>query len=502
MRRGRWILPVAVLLALAGTAVPATASHNPDEHSDNMRLRFTSPNERPFLAAGRGINSDMAFWGTRLYQGDYGGFRIFDISNPFSPKLLSSFDCDGPQNDPVVWQNRILLLAVDQTMASPECGSARVPSTTPDAWEGVRIFDVSNPRRPRQVGALYLDCGAHTITPYGQVGNELIVYASSYPLRPGPTCGEFAGIPPGVSGRDPLHGVIQVFAVPLNNPAGAYEVAEPPITYPGDPDGRFVWSEHGIPFIPGALEFAARACHDIAVFRELNLAAGACNEQLQLWNIDPGTGIPDTANPVWVFDDEEDETGITGDPADPGVVVDFWHSAAFSWDGEVVVGIDESFGAGCPPTTPVSHHPGDTGRMFFFDAATGTKLSHFMIDRAVETDYCSAHLGNVVHTRDGYFAANAWYLGGADIVDFTDPTDPQEVAFYDIAPAGATGGDNWSAYWYAPPRKGASLAIFTTDGVHNPATGRGLAVFEVTGLGIQDIPLGQMNPQSQERLLR
>jgi hypothetical protein len=69
------------------------------------------------------------------------------------------------------------------------------------------------------------------------------------------------------------------------------------------------------------------------------------------------------------------------------------------------------------------------------------------------------------------------------VVDFTDPTSPREVAYYDIAPSGVTGGDNWSAYWYEGPRLGRRrLTIYASDGVDDPA-----ARFD------------HLNPQTQER---
>jgi LVIVD repeat len=495
----RIVIVLALVASMLGLASPATAGHNQDQHSDNMSLVSATPN------ATGATNSDLAFWGDRAYAGNYDGFRIFDISDPANPALLTDFRCFGPQNDPIVWENKLLFLAIDRTLAGPDCGSPAVPSADPNGWEGVRIFDVSNPSAPKFIKGVYTDCGAHTITLYPKNPAQLMLYVSSYPLSPGPTCGQIRGPE---AGRDPLHGVIQVIRVPVNNPKAAKEVAEPSIVYPGDADNQFNWAEHGLGGLPG-IEPAARACHDIAVFVERQLAAGACAEQGQLWRIKPN-GIPDTENPIWVFDDVVDETGTTGDPDDPGVVVDFFHSATFSWDGAVVNFIDESFGDGCPPTTPApgftGAFPGDTGRMFFVDAATGAFLSHFMADRPNEEGYCSAHMGLPVPTTDGTrLIVNAWYLGGTNVVDFTDPTNPVEVAFYDVAPPGAAGSDNWSAYWYEGPKLGDdSLTIYATDGVHDPpavqAAGRGFNVFRVDGLST-DVSFDHLNPQTQEQLI-
>ena len=476
---------LAVLAAFGVFVAPARADHDGNPDASGIGQLFASPN------ATGAINSDLAFWGDRAYAGNYDGFRIFDISNPAAPVVLSDFRCHGPQNDPAVWQNKLLFLAIDRTQTKPECGSVDTAAhDDPTGWEGVRIFDVSNPTAPKFIKAVYSDCGAHTITVWPKNRREILLYVPSYPLRPGPTCGAVRGPE---AGRDPLHGVIQVIRVPVNNPIAAEEIAELPLTYPGDPDNQFVWSEHGLPG-PPAFEFAARACHDIGVFVQLRLAAAACAEQGQLWRVKKN-GLPDTANPIWVFDDQVDETGTTGNPADPGVVVDFFHSATFSWDGGVVNFIDESFGFGCPPTTtaPIG---GDTGRAFFLDTATGAKLSHFALPRTGEVGYCSAHLGNPVATKDARLLVNAWYNGGLNIVDFTDPTAPTEVAYWDST------SDNWSAYWYEGPSvPGTALTLYGTDGVEDPPTGEGFQVFSAA-IDVKEKGLHHLNPQTQEDVIK
>ena len=230
------------------------------------------------------------------------------------------------------------MLSVDRTMTGSECGAAPAAHDDPNGWEGLRIFSVENPEDVRQIATVYQDCGSHTNTLIPRPAeNRLLVLNSSYPLRPGPTCGPVRGPE---NGRDPLHGTVQVVEIPLDAPSQAREVTELPISYPGDNDNNYLpISEHGINggAVGGSgLVDGMRACHDIGVFIELNLAAAACGEQAQMWRIDPATGLPDTANPLWVYDQDN---------------VDFWHSATFSWDGKVVNFIDESFGDRCPTTT-------------------------------------------------------------------------------------------------------------------------------------------------------
>ena len=496
----RLLVPLGVLAALA-VAPPAAAQ---DARSANMSLVFNAPN--PTGA----INSDIAFWGNRAYYGDYDGFRIFDISNQGAPVELSRFACFGPQNDPVVWGNRLLFLAIDRTLTGPNCGATATAHNDPNGWEGVRIFDVSNPAAPTQIGAVYTHCGAHTITLHpAPAAGVLHLYVSSYPLRPGPTCGIYAGRQT-TPARDPLHGVIQVIEVPLNNPANARVIAEPRVTYPGDPDNRFNWYEHDLPPVPNQIEPSARACHDISVYVPLNVAVAACAEQSQMWRIRPN-GIPDTQNPIWVVDDRADRNGATRNPADEEVAVDFWHSATMSWDGKFVNFIDESFGSGCPTVTPITEPgavgPSDTGRMFFY-RRNGARLSHFQVPRpetsAPAPDYCSAHLGSVAPTIGRYLLANAWYTGGVDIVDFTNPRQPFDAAFYDQATTATfVGGDNWSHYWYEhTPGDDTGLWTYATHGVEDPAGGQGAQVYRTRGINRTDVAMRRLNPQTQEDLIR
>jgi hypothetical protein len=96
-------------------------------------------------------------------------------------------------------------------------------------------------------------------------------------------------------------------------------------------------------------------------------------------------------------------------------------------------------------------------------------------------------------------------MGGANVVDFTDPANPVEMAFSDIAPPGPAGSDHWSAYWYGGPKLGGdSLTLDASDGVHDPAAvaaaGRGFDVFRVDGLST-DVSFDHLNPQTQESVI-
>jgi hypothetical protein len=507
MSRLRSALLLSAALAMIGVmAAPASGAPKPFK---NMSLESFDP-----LTKEATPTSDIAFWGDTAFVGNYDGLRTYDISDPASgadeSNRLADFQCFGPQSDPSVWDTDdngeadLLVQSVDRTLTGPQCGAEATAHGDPNGWEGVRLFDVSDPANPQFLRGIYLDCGSHTNTMYlDEDRNRLVVLISSYPLRPGPTCGQanfdnatnpFDGDPN--SPGDPLHGVVQTVTIPLMGNAAASAAAategpELPVTYPGDPDNQFSWAEHGLVPTPDDpdIEPAALACHDIAVFVPLGKVAGACAEQGQQWNIDPATGLPDTSNPEWTFDRKN---------------IDFHHSATYSWDGEVVNFIDESFGVGCPT---VNKGFGRTGRMFFVDAESGGKFSGFQVNHSNKKevpDYCSAHLGIPVPATDRYLLVNAWYTAGVDVIDFTNPRAPKQVAFYD------DNGDEWSAYWYEQDGTSTEgdLNVFGTHGVEHVFHGEGEELeargFEsfLADVSADRTTLDHLNPQVQEEVIQ
>ena len=523
-RRWKVLASVCAVAAAASCSSPALA-HHPDEIGSPLGPPFGEnfwfvtnfqTGQNPFNPANTHVtSSDIAFFDDLAYVGDYGGFRIFDITRP-KPKLVSDTRCYGPQGDPSVFDRDgdgeadTLVLSVDSVLAGPECGAApavKVDGQYPEgAWEGLRVFDVSDPEAPSQVATVYQDCGSHTNTLLPAPGGEsMYVLNSSYPLADGPTCG-----PPGVAhGRLVNHGVVQVVEVPFENRTAAHELTELPIVYPGDADGVYKpVSEHGI---TAPLDNFL-GCHDLSSFPAKGMVGAACGEQAQVWNIDPGTGLPKTENPRWVHDQPN---------------VDFWHSATFSWDGKVANFIDESFGDGCPTeTTKTAGLPGPprtyaSGNMFFFAAESGELLSEYRNDERGANDdppldpvnpnrltYCSSHLGIPVPAKDRYLLVNAFYRSGSAVIDFTDPTAPHEIAFADMS-----GTNTWSAYTY--PRKSGhreTIPVYSNDGLSRnygtsgapnyPEAAYGFQRFEADIGRTRLVGFDQLNPQLQERIIR
>lgn len=525
--RQRWKVLAAACAVAVGMSGGSALAHPPIDYgtplSSPWGLNFSfianfQTAQNPFNAANTHVtSSDIAFWDDLAYVGDYGGFRIFDVSKP-EPELVKDVRCYGPQGDPSVFDTDkdgdadTLVLSVDSVLAGPQCGAGPVSKNVPDgqggfrypdgAWEGLRVFDISNPSEPEQVATVYQDCGSHTNTLLPSPrGRSMYVLNSSYPLGEGPTCGPLGED----QGREVNHGVVQVIEVPFKDPSAAHELTELPIVYPGDADGVYKpVSEHGI--VAPLDNFLG--CHDLSSFPDKGMVGAACGEQAQVWKIDRRTGLPDTEDPMWSYDQKN---------------VDFWHSATFSWDGKVANFIDESFGDGCPTVTTKTGGPGtaksvfETGNMYFFETKSGDLLSEYRNPRPSNDDadptveagqYCSSHLGIPVPARDRYLLVNAFYRGGSSVIDFTNPRKPKEIAFADLERT-----NTWSAYTY--PRKSGrkgSIPVYSNDGLSRnygsgtapryPEEAYGFMRFQADIGRANLVGFDRLNPQLQERVIK
>ncbi|MEK6275642.1 MAG: hypothetical protein AABM30_09925 [Actinomycetota bacterium] len=381
-RRFLCLLPVvAALVALQ----PASAERAPATNSSNMRLDYSLID----TTAGR-THSDIAFWGNIAVAGNYDGFRVF---NTQTQQLITTKLCRGPQNDVSLWEHNgrlLLFLSNDtpQTNGATTCSALRSSDTSacgPACFEGIRIFDLTDPANPVLIRSVYTDCGSHTHTLIPDPANSrLLLYISSYPGSTGPNC------------ASPFR-KISIVQVPLDSPETASVLSQPQLTAN----------------VPG--------CHDITVFLAIHKAAASCANEGQIWDItDPAN--PGTTNPVHVT--------ASG--------VNYWHSAEFTWDGQYVVWDDESFTGTC--------QSGGDGRIRVFRVSDAALMSSFMIPRA-QSSYCSVHNGNIIPVAGRYLLVAAWYYGGTSVVDFTNPAQPQEIAYYD-ADGAPTTGEVWSSYWY------------------------------------------------------
>ena len=439
-RRYRLLLAVAVAALFVSTAAPAAADHNADTHSANMTLEANLPK------VDAATQSDLAFQGNYAYAGTFSGFRIIDISEPTNPTQVTFFPCNGGQGDISVWGD-LLFSSVDTPQSDPSCASTSLPNAAaPGAWEGVRIFDISDPTAPKRIASVRTDCGSHTHTlvPVGR--GSLFVYVSSYALTTtslGPNCEQF-------------HGKISVIHVPRGNPADAEVVAEPAVDVP---DFDFERVELVSPVLQDT-----NGCHDITVLTPRRLAAAACLSVGQLWD------ISDPTSPVAI------QTFNTPQ-------VRAWHSAAFTWDGDRVAFGDEAGGGGLPRCREQDYP--ETGAVWVFDVATGGELGVYKLPRFHSTT-CTMHNFNFVPGVEGDILVSSAYTGGTTVADLTDPANPVEIGYYQVA--GPPASNAWSSYWH-------NGYVYAND------IARGFDVFSVDHPAVEGAAtLDRDNPQTQTRV--
>lgn len=414
-------LLAAVLLAML-TLLSATASaQKPSvsdavstfEYTQNMHPMGYSPFANTPNLPGQTFtaNSDLAFQGKYAFQGHYIGFRIIDISSSANPREVSFTDCNGNQGDLVVYGDILVRSWNSPAPAGATCDGQ--PVTT--GFEGLHIFDISDVRNPELVGSVEISaragadavgCGSHTVTAVPDLSNDrLVIYNQS-----GGSC---------LSGTASLH----VFEVPLDDPSGP-TTPEPVV-------------------LTGTTAFPANGCHDSGVILgDANLFACASGGSANVFDIGdnefPGGSLTD---PVLLY--TVNEPGV-GQPGTNGN----WHSAAFTWDGEVLV-LGWEPGGGASPECEASD-PNVDKSWLFYDAQTGAKLGQFVLPRPqTAAENCTIHNYNIVPTDKRYLLVGGNYQAGISVVDFTDPANAVEVAYADPAPLVPTqlGGD-WSTYYY------------------------------------------------------
>ena len=130
----------------------------------------------------------------------------------------------------------------------------------------------------------------------------------------------------------------------------------------------------------------------------------------------------------------------------------YWHSATFNNDGTKIIFTDEWGGGGRPRCR--AWDPLNWGADAIYDIVD-EKLefrSHYKLPAPqLETENCVAHNGSIVPVPGRDIFVQAWYQGGSSVIDFTDSSNPIEIAYFDRGPIMEeemiTGG-YWSAYYY------------------------------------------------------
>ena len=405
------------------------------------------------MADGGFANSDLAFSDNYVIQGNYNGFQVWDVSDAAHPKLRSSLVCTGGQGDVSVYRN-LLFMSVEQTRGRLDCGTQGVVDTvSAERFRGVRIFDIADIDHPKQVATVQTCRGSHTHTLVPDPRDSAYVYvyvSGTSPVRPGAEMAGCSGGAPDVNPNTALFR-IDVIRVPLAAPQEARIVSQPRIftdTATGNVAGLWKGGTHG----EGTQTTSeTNQCHDITVYPELGLAAGACSGNGILLD------IRDPAAPKRI-------TEVT----DPNFA--YWHSATFSNDGRKVLFSDEWGGGGQPRCQATDRREWGADAIFTLANGRLTPAGHYKLPAPqTERENCVAHNGSLVPVPGRDIMVQAWYQGGVSVFDFTDPAHPVEIAFFDRGPMSATeltGGGYWSAYWYNGHVVGSEI-------------GRGLDLFEL-----------------------
>ena len=432
-------------------------------------------------------NSDFTFKGNTLFIGNFAGFNFYDIEDPRKIKLRTSVPCPGGQGDLSVHGN-LLFLSVETGNGRIDCGTQGNPTAapndpSPDRFRGVRIFDISDLSKPRQVAAVQTCRGSHTHTLVPNPKDPSMIYVYGSGTGGVRSDKELAGCSSGSPTDDPNTALfsIDVIAVPLKNPEQAKIVNRPRIfadTQTGAIAGLWPGGKHG----DGTQSTGStNQCHDITAYPELGLAAGACSGNGILLD------ISDPVNPKRL--DQVTDINFA-----------YWHSATFNNDGTKVIFTDE-WGGGTSPRCRETDLP-SWGADAIFEIRDKKMIfrSYYKVPAPqTETENCVAHNGSLIPVPGRDIKAQAWYQGGVSVFDFTDGARPVEIAFFDRGPAFAdkliTAG-YWSTYWYNGFIYGSEIA-------------RGVDVFELKPtewLSANEIAAAKLvqmndfNAQSQPRM--
>ena len=416
-----------------------------EEAAEDMELLKNLPKNGAF-AAETAFNSDLAFQGKYAYAGNYEGFSVYDLSNPESPEQVAQVICPGSQNDVSVYKD-VLVLSTDSSRNNNTCTNTAQSATVKESWEGLKVFDISDPTNPEYIAAVETPCGSHTHTlAPSKNGKNLWVYVSSYfPSATFPDC-------------QPPHDLISVVKIGMDKPETA-KLVDTPVLFPdgGNPAGNYSRETSG--------------CHDITAYPAKDIAAGACMGDGILMD------ISDREHPK-VTEQTRDTENFA-----------FWHSATFNNAGTKVVYTDELGGGGgatCNPT--VGPNKGANG---IYDIAGGQLefKSYYKISRTnSNTENCVAHNGSLIPVEGKDIMVQAWYQGGISVYDFTDSANPKELAWFDRGPLSEERlilGGSWSAYYY-------NGYVYSND------IQKGFDVLKITDPAAQsNVTMDSLNPQSQ-----
>jgi hypothetical protein len=508
----------------------------------NLRKLSTTPPPVDFIG---GVNSDLAFKGNYVIQGNFNGFMVWDISNPESPELVVDYLCPASQSDVSVYED-LLFVSGEGLEGRLDCGSQGVEETvSEERLRGIRIFDISDIKNPEYIANVQTCRGSHTHSVLKDPDDNKNVYvyvSGSAMVRPEE---ELPGCSNLMPDEDPNSALfrIEIIQVPLDNPEDAAIVNSPRIfenleeapTHGLSP-ADITEAENSGKFI-GVVDGEKRIVSDRYVEQFLNSIVeerGGTGEPTAADSSELRDRISEMLQDVVAERGEETvgrgpnqchditlypEIGLAGgacegygllldisDPVKPvriDAVADsnfaYWHSATFNNDGSKVLFTDE-WGGGTQPKCRVSD-PMEWGANAIFTVEQDSMAfkSYFKMPAPqTSQENCVAHNGSLIPIPGRDIMVQSWYQGGINIFDWTDPENPVEIAFHDrgpLHPERSELGGSWSVYWYNGKLVNSEIA-------------RGLDIFELVPsdflteneiAAANTVKLSYLNAQGQPR---
>lgn len=469
----------------------------------NMRVLSRNRPSDKFMGV---TNSDIAFTGNYAIQGSYGGYQVWDISNPSAVTLRTSYVCPASQSDVSVYRN-LLFISGEGLTGRIDCGSQGVKDTVSgDRLRGLRIFDISDIAHPRNVGNVQTCRGSHTHTVLADPRDpeNVYVYISGSSRVRSPN--ELPGCSSAPLSQDPNSALfrIEVIKVPVAHPEQAAIVSSPRIfneliaparhgaaaadieaarraaaaararggyTVTLDGEEQIVPDNFVHPMLDSIARTQGRTVANSADSAALRAALPGIVQRMygaqNAAQAGPRPG-PTQCHDITVYP----AIGLAGgacegygflldisNPTNPRRIAavsdsnfSYWHSATFNNDGTKILFSDE-WGGGGQPKCRASDRP-EWGADAIF-ALTNGKMefqSYYKLPAAqTEFENCVAHNGSLIPIPGRDVMVQSWYQGGISVFDFTDARHPKEIAFFDRGPVDSTrmaSGGTWSAYWY------------------------------------------------------
>ncbi len=519
-------LPIrAVLAVAAATAFAACAPRTPvtapspasdprnnlkaglfdaAEYASNLKVVAKAVSPKGFLGE---TNSDLAFTGNYVIQGNYNGPVVWDISNPSAPTLVVAYECPASQNDVSVYKN-LMFMSAEAMNGRVDCKPGGVKDVvSKERVRGVRIFDITNIREPKLVANVQTCRGSHTHTVLEDPKdkNNVYIYVSgSSGIRPAGELAECVAAPSGEANSSRLR--IEIIKVPLANPAAAAVVGRANIFA-----GLGAATSHGASLADKAEMDAAKAkgaftimipamneevilpnqfvkpvIDSIVKARGATVATAAdsaaarpvvnafVTRMLAAQGMDKPAAVSTTVSEgsqchdITVYP----SLGLAGGACEGhGILLDisnpvapvrldavadsnfaYWHSATFNNDGTKMLFSDEWGGGGSPKCRALDKPEWGANAIFNIVNKKLVFQSYYKIPTyQSKNENCVAHNGSLIPIPGRDVMVQSWYQGGISVFDWTDGARPKEIASFDRGPVDSTRmemGGSWSVYWY------------------------------------------------------